>query len=83
MAQILRDQQGRLLPTGECWCGCGANTRVGSFWAPGHDKYAEAAVIIMQHGSVAEFLVQEGYGPGRKNARKEFNDYRFAERLAL
>ena len=27
----------RLVPTGECWCGCGAETTSGSFFLPGHD----------------------------------------------
>ena len=35
----------RLLPTGECWCGCSAETAIGSFFLPGHDKSAESAVI--------------------------------------
>ena len=35
----------RLLPTGECWCGCGAKTAIGSFFLPGHDKTTESAVI--------------------------------------
>ena len=35
----------RLLPTGECQCGCGAETAIGWFFLPGHDKTAESAVI--------------------------------------
>ena len=38
----------RLLPTGECWCGCGAETAIGSFFLPGHDKTAESAVISVE-----------------------------------
>ena len=38
----------RLLPTGECWCGCGSDTAIGSFFLPGHDKTAESAVISVE-----------------------------------
>ena len=47
----------RLLPTGECWCGCGAETAIGSFFLPGHDKTAESAVISVEYGGVPGFLV--------------------------
>ncbi len=62
---------GRLLPTGECWCGCGAETSIGSFFLPGHDKTAESAVISVEYGGVPQFLVGHGYGPGGKNAVQE------------
>ena len=61
----------RLLPTGECWCGCGAETGIGSFFLQGHDKAAGSAVISVEYGGVPRFLVQHGYGPGGKNARSE------------
>ena len=54
----------RLLPTGECWCGCGAETAIGSFFLQGHDKTAESAVISVEYGGVPGFLVHHGYGPG-------------------
>ena len=60
---------GRLLPTGTCWCGCSQDTPIGSFFRPGHDKVAEAAVIAVEFGGVAEFIAAHGYGPGGKNAR--------------
>ncbi len=59
----------RLLPTGVCWCGCSQRVRVGSFFAPGHDKVAESAVILTQYGGVPEFLVGHGFGPNGKNPR--------------
>jgi hypothetical protein len=74
--KVVRDEQGRLLPTGTCWCGCKANTAPGSFWSPGHDKFAESAVILLKHGSVAEFLIAEGFGPEGRNPRAEFKDSR-------
>ena len=66
----------RPLPTGECWCGCGAKTTVHSFFRPGHDKTAESAVISVEYGGVPEFLVCHGYGPGGKNAAREVADWR-------
>jgi hypothetical protein len=74
--KVVRDQQGRLLPTGTCWCGCRSNTAAGSFWAPGHDKFAEAAVITLKHGSVAEFLIAEGFGPDGRNVRVAWKESR-------
>ena len=66
----------RLLPTGECWCGCGAETSIGSFFLPGHDKAAESAVISLEYGGVPSFLVRHGYGPGGKNAKHEMDERR-------
>ena len=66
----------RLLPTGECWCGCGAETAIGSFFLPGHDKAAGSAVISVEYGGVPRFLVRHGYGPDGKNARREADRWR-------
>jgi len=66
----------RLLPTGDCWCGCGNEVKTGSFFAPGHDKIAESAVILTQFGGVPEFLEEFGFGPGRKNPTKELGKWR-------
>lgn len=66
----------RLLPTGDCWCGCGAETPIGSFFLAGHDKVAESAVIITHYGGVPQFLVDHGFGPGGKNARQELDQWR-------
>ncbi|MER6092470.1 hypothetical protein [Streptomyces bluensis] len=55
----------RLIPTGTCWCGCGAEVGIGSFFARGHDKVAEAALLAVEYGSsVAQLLHKHGYGAG-------------------
>jgi hypothetical protein len=59
---------GKLIPTGECWCGCGEETALGAFFLPGHDKRAEAAVVKTVYGSVPALLLAHGFGPGEKNA---------------
>lgn len=52
----------RLLPTGNCWCGCGEEVAVGAFFARGHDKVAEAALLAARYrGSVAQLLRRHGY----------------------
>jgi hypothetical protein len=66
----------RLLPTGECWCGCGTETPIGSFFAAGHDKVAESAVILVKYGGVAAFLREHGFGPGGRNPREELENWR-------
>ncbi|MDI5965698.1 hypothetical protein [Streptantibioticus silvisoli] len=54
----------RLLPTGICWCGCGKTVGLGSFFARGHDKTAEGAILAADYeGSVARMLDANGYGP--------------------
>lgn len=68
----------RLLPTGQCFCGCDEETPRGSFFAPGHDKRAEGAVIRMRHGGVAEFVVAHGYGPGGKNLFRDYERWKRA-----
>lgn len=55
-----------LIPTGECWCGCGGETERRSFFLPGHDKVAESAVLLRVDGSIPEFLARHGYAPGGK-----------------
>ncbi|MFC1915281.1 hypothetical protein ACFLW4_01085 [Chloroflexota bacterium] len=66
----------RLLPTGQCWCGCGQDAARGSFFLPGHDKKAESAVIMAEYGGVPEFLTQHGYGPEGKNPQNTFKEWR-------
>ncbi len=54
----------RLIPTGTCWCGCGTEIGLGSFFARGHDKVAEAALIAAKYGgSVAQMLHANDFGP--------------------
>lgn len=66
----------RLLPTGDCWCGCGVEARRGSFFAQGHDKTAESAVIMVEYGGVPEFLRAHGFGPGGRNPTEELKRFR-------
>ncbi len=68
----------RLIPTGECWCGCGKETGVGSFFLAGHDKVAESAVVMVEYGGVPEFMERHGYGLGRdhKNSRQTLEAWR-------
>lgn len=60
----------RLIPTGDCWCGCGEQTSIGAFFRQGHDKFAEGAVIAIEFGGVPEFIRDHGYGPGGTNLRE-------------
>lgn len=56
----------RLLPTGTCWCGCGEQVALGAFFARGHDKVAEAALLAIRYeGSVAHLLHGHGYDADR------------------
>lgn len=65
-----------LQPTGTCWCGCGADTRRGSFFLPGHDRVAESAVITLKYGGVPELLEHHGFGPGGRNVRQAIEEWR-------
>jgi hypothetical protein len=65
----------RLIPTGECWCGCGEETAVGAFFVSGHDKRAESAIVKVIYGSVPALLVEHGFGPGGRNAADELRRY--------
>jgi hypothetical protein len=60
----------QLTPTGTCWCGCEQPTKAGAFFLTGHDKTAESAVIQVEYGSVAAFIVQHRYGPDGRNPRQ-------------
>jgi hypothetical protein len=61
-------------PTETCWCGCGEETGHRSFFAPGHDRRAEAAVVRLEYGSVAQLVEEHGYGPGGKNLMEALSE---------
>jgi len=65
-----------LIPTGECWCGCGRETERGSFFLHGHDNIAESAVLLIEYSGVPEFLSRQGYAPGGRNPRMAFEAWR-------
>ncbi len=69
-----------LVLTGFCYCGCGGATGRRAFFVPGHDRKAETAVIRLEYGDVARFLVEHGYGPGGKNPTEELEKMRNRER---
>ena len=64
-----------LQPDGTCWCGCGGDAARGSFFQAGHDKRAEAAVVKTRYGTIPDFLVAHGFGPGGKNPSLELERY--------
>jgi hypothetical protein len=52
------------MPTGTCWCGCGTEVGLGSFFSVGHDKIAEAALLAARYdNSVARLIAHHGFGP--------------------
>ena len=69
---MMSEKKKRLVPTGECWCGCGEEVSIGAFFKPGHDKRAEAAITTVEYGSVAQLLDAHGFGPGKRNALREW-----------
>ena len=67
----------RLMPTGSCWCGCGGETAIGSFFLSGHDKVAESRVIQVKFGGVPELLAHYGYDPlGRNDLNGEWKQWK-------
>ena len=54
----------RLIPDGQCWCGCGAEVPLGRFFLPGHDRRAIQRVIVREYGSAAQFLSKHAAAPG-------------------
>lgn len=54
--------------TGWCFCGCGTSVPEGRFFAPAHDRMAEAGVVAEWYGSIAGFVAahrpQAGSPPG-------------------
>lgn len=65
----------RLIPTGKCFCGCGTDVAIGSFFVRGHDKVAEAALMAVEYGgSVAQMLHAKGFGPSHSVTHKAVKD---------
>ncbi len=67
-------------PSQICWCGCGSKTARGSFFLPGHDRAAEAAVIKVVYGGIPQFLLEHGYSPAAKNPRKALAEWQRARK---
>jgi len=61
-------------PNGKCWCGCGVATGKKSFFLPGHDRVAEAALALVEYGGLPQMLVAHGYGPEGKNLRQAYEE---------
>lgn len=56
----------RLVPTGDCFCGCGAEVGIGRWFVPGHDITAAGALRAVEGGlSLPQRLVEAGFGPER------------------
>lgn len=69
------DESPRLIPTGKCWCGCLADVALGKFFARGHDKVAEAALIAVKYGgSIPQMLHANGFGPSHSVTDKAVAD---------
>jgi hypothetical protein len=63
-----------VLPTGLCWCGCGAEISEDQFFAPRHDAKAATDAAVALFGSVEAFLAANGFRdsnppPARKSNR--------------
>ncbi|MFF9436685.1 hypothetical protein ACF1BP_23465 [Streptomyces sp. NPDC014735] len=56
----------RLLPTGDCFCGCGGEAGIGRWFVFGHDITAAGALRAVEGGlSLPQRLVEAGFGPER------------------
>ncbi|MER8120664.1 hypothetical protein [Streptomyces sp. NPDC094031] len=54
----------RLLPTGDCFCGCGGEAEVGRWFIQGHDITAAGALRAVEGGlSLPQRLAKAGFGP--------------------
>lgn len=53
----------RLIPTGQCWCECGEQVELGSFFKRGHDRAAEKRIIMEEFGGSPGFIAAAGRGP--------------------
>lgn len=66
--------------TGVCYCGCGEAAHGRSYFVQGHDRIAEAGVVVAEYGGVADLLLAHGYGPDGKNARQAWEGSRKGRR---
>ncbi|MEV7157279.1 hypothetical protein AB0N77_22070 [Streptomyces misionensis] len=56
----------RLVPTGDCFCGCGGEAGIGRWFVRGHDITAAGALRAVEGGlSLHERLIEAGFGPER------------------
>ncbi|MDT0377217.1 hypothetical protein RM572_00305 [Streptomyces sp. DSM 42041] len=70
----------RLIPSGKCFCGCGEDVGLGSFFARGHDKTAEGALLAARYeASVAHLLDHHGFGPDNSVTEAAIAAGRWAE----
>ncbi|MFF4933429.1 hypothetical protein ACFY2H_31740 [Streptomyces griseofuscus] len=53
------------MPTGDCFCGCGAEAEIGRWFVRGHDITAAAALRALQGMRLPQQLVSLGFGPER------------------
>ncbi|MFE0373933.1 hypothetical protein [Streptomyces tendae] len=61
----------RLLPTGDCFCGCGGEAGIGRWFMLGHDITAAGALRAVEGGlSLPQRLVEAGFGPERSVVRE-------------
>jgi hypothetical protein len=59
-------RKSRLVPTGDCFCGCGEEAEIGRWFVQGHDITAAAALRAVEGGlSLPQRLVEAGFGPER------------------
>jgi hypothetical protein len=49
-------------------------TGLGSYFAGDHEQRAALAVIDLEYGSVASFLVEHGFGPDGRNPLEELEE---------
>ncbi|GLF98027.1 hypothetical protein [Streptomyces yaizuensis] len=55
----------RLVPTGDCFCGCGGEAEIGRWFVRGHDITAAAALRALEGMKLPRRLVSLGFGPER------------------
>lgn len=67
-----------LIPTGTCWCGCGEKTSRGAFFAVGHDKRAESAIVKVVYGSAQTYWSPTATGQAAKMRHRTWTPIRKA-----